>query len=238
VRLYRSVVIACLSLIAASHVSACSKDDGARNPDGHQDEKREDPAAFEARLRNVSLASVVAAVAGTTSHEAPVVLEQWLAREPNAATMLKDWPRGPDGALDLDRSPVTAQLVDGTIAPGSKSRCGEVRVVFRGAAGPSLRLRLPIPATSHACRSARNGAPLHDGEALDALHEAIAAGIVPDLPKAKTLSIGGGPRDGLVPRAESSFQNRSVSNGPVVVLDHEFVGAEFVSAAGCHETFG
>jgi hypothetical protein len=187
------IAVVAIVLVSAMPLSACAPDDEASNPDGHDRGQREDPAAFQARLRSVSLASVVGAVAGTTAHDAPTVLERWLAREPDAATMLKGWPRAADGALDLARGPLTAQLVDGDLAPGSKSRCGEVRVLFRGAAGPALRFHLPIPATSHACRGARNGAPLHDGDALAVLQDAIAAGIVPELPRTGPIAIGGGP---------------------------------------------
>ena len=184
-----------IALVAALGLAGCYERETAGDPDRHEHAVREDRAAFEARLRAVSLPSVVAAVAGTTVRDAPVTLEQWLTREPDAATLLRAWPRAADGALDLRRAPVSASSVSGTVAPGGSSRCGEVVVVFRGAAGPSLRFRLPLPATSRTCRAARNGAPLRDGEALDALNEAIAGGIVPDLSTVAPTAIGGGLRE-------------------------------------------
>ena len=171
--------------------SACGPSNDPVDPDGRHRPTEDDRAAAEARVREIPLRDVVAAAAGVPLREAPIVLARWLSEAgPRAEALLARWPRKSDGALDLERPPVSATAVDADLALESKSRCGEVKVIFRGATPPALRLRLPIPSTARACREARREARLHDGEALSALGEAIKAASVPDLdppPTAKAL---------------------------------------------------
>jgi hypothetical protein len=160
----------------------CAVHDEAIDPDGRAHPTREERAAADARVREVSLRAVVAAVAGVPAREAPETLARWLHDAgPGAWPLLARWPRRDDGALDLDRAPVLASTIEGEIAPRGKSRCGRLAVVFRGDDAPALRFRLEVPATSAACRGAKRDVWIRDAEALPALDDAIRAASVPDV---------------------------------------------------------
>jgi hypothetical protein len=180
----RTVVLALLALVSIGG-SGCREEHPDDDPDSH--DRPEGRAAFEARLREVSLQEVVAAVGAVPVRDAPRLLATWLeAAGPSARVVLAAWPRRADGLLDLARGPLVARAVEGTIeanggsAKTSNSRCGDVAVIFRGLTAPSFRLRLAVPATSRTCRRAVASARIEDDEALVALREAIAAAKVPD----------------------------------------------------------
>lgn len=180
--------VAFLFALTASGAIGCGDDKDPVDPDSHARPTAEDRAAVELAVRDLALTDVVAAAAGVTAREAPAVLERWLQHEGDRARpLLERWPRRADGALDLTRAPVRPTHVDGSLFPG-KSRCGEVVVIFRGDAPPSLRLKLDVPGTSRLCRHTTTTF-LHDRDALSALSDAIAAGRVPDsLPPAPTIA--------------------------------------------------
>ena len=168
--------------IAGTWTGACAAHDEAIDPDGRSRRSSEERAAIDARVREVPLKSVVAAVAGVPVRDAPATLARWLHDAgPSASPLLAHWPRRDDGALDLDRPPVLASSIDGEIAPRGKSRCGLLAVVFRGEGGPAIRFHLEIPATAAICRAVHGDAWIHDADALSALDDAIRAASVPDV---------------------------------------------------------
>jgi phage-related tail fiber protein len=148
-------------------------------------------AAVESRLAQLKLGPLVAASAGVTAREAPAVLATWLSASAAGRALLSRWPRDREGALDLDRAPLVAREVRVAIEGGapardaapsrSSARCGEVAVLLTGLAPPAVRVRVPLPPTARTCRGARADATLEGTAALDALDEAVAAGVPPEL---------------------------------------------------------
>lgn len=165
-----------MGLAVALAASACTESDRPVDPDG-RDEHR--AAASSDDPRSIPLKDVVGAVAGVPVPDAAPVLERWLERAPDAAPLLASWPRSHDGRLDLDRAPVALTSVDASIAPGLRTRCGEVTTIFTGLRGPALRLRLTIPATTPRCRGRSRASHLHGPEAVPLLRAAIAYARVP-----------------------------------------------------------
>ncbi len=158
------VVLCCLA-------TGCGEADGATDPDGHDHETKVQLAA----LPTGSLAEVIGAVAGAPAREAPVVLERWLHEVRGGEQLLARWPRI-DGRLDLARASLVS--LDASIGPGSKSRCGEVTIMFRAEA--FLRMKLPIPATTPQCRGLFRASRVTGAEAAPLLRAAIAEARVPD----------------------------------------------------------
>jgi hypothetical protein len=162
-------VLALLSLTTPG----CMAPERPYDPDGHD----HDDAPIAAT--DLSLAEVVGAAAGVPKGESAAVLERWLSASPEAAELVERWPRDGSGRLDLDRAPVALSAIDASIGPGSKSRCGDVNIVFHGAVGPALRLRLAVPATTPACRGRSRATALHGRSALPLAQAAIADARVP-----------------------------------------------------------
>ncbi|MGZ3419329.1 MAG: hypothetical protein ACXWUG_08230 [Polyangiales bacterium] len=156
-------------------LTGCGGRDAAVDPESRdpQVHANEDQA-----LGQVPLREVVAATFGVTTREAPVALERHLAGRPEAAALLAKWPRLPIGGLDLDRPPLAATALYAFVGPGSKSRCGEVTVLF-GDGHTTLRARLPIPATARQCRGITRDNNVTGDAALALLRIAIADARVP-----------------------------------------------------------
>jgi hypothetical protein len=162
-------------VVCAVLASACGGRDVDVNPDSRDPHMH---ASSDDALRQVPFRDVVAATFGVTTHEAGSALERHLAGHPAAAPMLAKWARMPSGGLDLDRPPLAATALYAFIGPGSKSRCGEVTVVF-GDGQTSLRARLPVPATTPQCRGILRDNHVTGNEALSLLKAAIADVRVP-----------------------------------------------------------
>ena len=176
-----ALVSLALSSLIAFALGGCGEGKDGIDPDGRTPSTAEARAGVHARLADVQLKEVVAAVAGVPVHDAPMLLERWLrASGPRGVALLARWPRRADASLDLERPPLVATSIDGEVVRMGKSRCGEVAVVFAAASAPAIRLRLDIPATSRTCRAATRNERLDEGEAIGALAEAIASARVPD----------------------------------------------------------
>jgi hypothetical protein len=173
-----------LALLVASGVAStsagCNDPQAPIDPDGRRPrDLAAEAASARTRLRAVHLGSLLAASAGVTTDEAPGVLETWLGATAVGRVLLARWPRTQEGALDLDHAPVATREVRASLDHASRTHCGELQVILRGAGPPSVRVRVPLPATSHACRTALgrgDGAALEGTAVFDALDEAIAAG--------------------------------------------------------------
>ena len=165
--------------VAVLAALGCDDPSAPVDPDGKspRDLRREAELVAE-RLTEVRLGPVIAAAAGVREGDAPAVLEAWLARAPMGRVLTLRWPRTASGALDLDRAPLTAREVRATLVRASPERCAEVRVLFTGLGPPALRLHVPLPATTRACRAAGSGGGLVGPSAFDALNEAIAADVI------------------------------------------------------------
>jgi hypothetical protein len=166
--------------IASSTGVGCNDPRAPIDPDGRRPrDLAGEAAASRTRLRAVHLGSLLSASAGVTLEEAPVVLESWLEVTALGRALLARWPRTPAGTLDLDHAPVVTREVRASLDHASRTRCGEMQVILRGASPPSVRVRVPLPTTSRACRAARergDGAAFEGTAVFDALDEAIAAG--------------------------------------------------------------
>jgi hypothetical protein len=162
-------------VVCAVLASACGRRDDDVNPESRDPHVHEAPSAA---LPQVPFRDVVAATFGVTTHEAGSSLERYLVARPEASALLAKWPRMPSGGLDLDRPPVAATSLYDFIGPGSKSRCGEVTVVF-GDGATSLRTRLSVPATTPQCRGILRDNHVTGQEALSLLKAAIADVRVP-----------------------------------------------------------
>lgn len=162
-------------IVCAVLGSACGKQDVDVNPESRDPHVH---ATSDDALRQVPFRDVVAATFGVTTHEAGSSLERHLAGRPEAASMLAKWARMPSGGLDLDRPPVAATSLYAEIGPGSKSRCGDVTVVFSDGQ-ISLRARLPVPASTPQCRGILRDNHVTGEEALTLLKAAIADVRVP-----------------------------------------------------------
>lgn len=162
---------AMLGVVVSCFAIGCGETDFGTDPDGHDHETKVQRAA----LPTVELAEVIGAVAGVPARESPGVLERWLHEVRGGEQILARWPRV-DGHLDLDHASLTS--IDASIGPGSKSRCGEVTVLFRGEV--HLRLRLSIPATTPQCRGLFRASRVTGAEAAPLLRAAIADARVPD----------------------------------------------------------
>ena len=173
------VALGCTLIAAASGVG-CDDPRAPIDPDGRRPRDLADEAATaQARLGAAHLGALLAATAGVTVEEAPGVLERWLGRSAPGRTLLARWARTSTGELDLDHAPVAAHEVRASLDHPSRAQCGEMLVLLRGAGPPSVRVRLPLPASTRACRAARThglDAALEGPAVFDALDEAIAAG--------------------------------------------------------------
>jgi hypothetical protein len=165
---------------AVSLCVGCGAHDRAVDPDAHEHEAK----AQLAPLPTVALATVIGALAGVPEGDAPEVLEGWLGRTADGRRLLSAWPRRHDGHIDPNRTPVRLISLEASIEPGSKSRCGEITMVFGGEARIDLRMRLPIPATTPMCRGTLRASRVEGGEAAPLLRAAIAEARVPDEPTA------------------------------------------------------
>lgn len=165
------------ALIAAGALAACAEANAGIDPDDPAPrDVAEEQQTFDARLRTLELAPLIAASGGITEEEAPAVLAGWLSATAGGRALLARWPRRSDGALDLGRAPVRARDVRAIVDRASRSRCGEVLVLLRGALPPTMRVRVPLPATARACRGSRADVALEGLAAVEALDEAVAAG--------------------------------------------------------------
>lgn len=165
-----------LALAVVAATCGCEDPDRLVDPDGRDEHH---PATSTEDLRTIPLKDVVGAVAGVPVTDASATLERWLVGMPDAAPLLAAWPRAHDGRLDLDRPPVSLTSLDASISPDARTRCGEVTTVFAGRRGPSLRMRLSIPATTPRCRGRTRASHLHGPEAVPLLRAAIASARVP-----------------------------------------------------------
>lgn len=164
------------ALIAASLFAlGCDGEDRPVDPDGHEHETRVQNSA----LPKVSLEALIGAVGGVPERDAPMILERWLRAARGGDRLLDAWPRA-NGQLDLEHPPVALSSIDASIGPGSKSRCGEVTVIFQGEARVAVRMKLPIPATTPACRGLFRASRVTGAEAGPLLRAAIAEARVPD----------------------------------------------------------
>jgi hypothetical protein len=163
-------------VVVACALAGCGAPDRAVDPDGHDYEAR----AQSAPLPAVAIDEVVGAVGGVSQREAARTLERWLHASAAGDRLLATWPRNGDGTLDLERSPVRVSQIDASVGPGSKSKCGDITVVFTGEARIALRMRLTIPATAKSCRGLIRASRVTDGEAGPLLRAAIADARVPD----------------------------------------------------------
>jgi hypothetical protein len=154
----------------------CGAPERAVDPDGHEHEAH----AQMAPVPDVPIHEVVGAVAGVPPREASRTLERWLLASPEGVRLLATWPRRPDGALDSERSPVSLAAIDASVGPGSKSKCGDVTVVYDGVERVALRMKLPIPATAKQCRGLFRASHVLGGEAAPLLRAAVADARVPD----------------------------------------------------------
>lgn len=170
-------------LVAATALCApfvgCAERNVPVDPDGDPHAHAKNDASV---LREVSLREVVAALAGVPSRDAATALEGWLSASDAGRRLMAQWPRTGAGALDLDRAPIVATSLTGFVAPGSKSRCGEVTVLFgtpKASNLPTVRARLPVPASLRECRGIVRESHREGTEALPLLKAAIADARVP-----------------------------------------------------------
>lgn len=162
-----------VSLVVVScALFGCGASDRAVDPDGHEHEA----TVQAAPLPDVSLAEVVGAVAGVPERDAAATLEHWLGYARNGKQALAALPRA-NGQLDLEHAARIASI-DASIGPGSKSRCGEVTVVFNTDGG-ALRMKLGIPGTAPQCRGILRASRVTGAEAAPLLRAAIADARVP-----------------------------------------------------------
>ncbi len=174
VRQFRMLVVAIVSGVCA--VAGCGGSDRAIDPDGHDHETR----AQTAPLPDLAIDEVVGALAGVPQRDASRTLDRWLAASPEGQRVLARWARNPDGTLDTERPPLHLSGIDASIGPGSKSKCGDVAVLYSGGVGVSLRMRLTIPRSARECRGLLRASRVTNGEAVPLLRAAIADARVPD----------------------------------------------------------
>jgi len=174
VRQFRMLVVAIVPGVCA--LFGCGGSDRAVDPDGHDHETR----AQTAPLPDLAIDAVVGAVAGVPQRDASRTLDRWLSASPEGQRVLARWARNPDGTLDAEHPPVRLATIDASIGPGSKSKCGDVTVLYSGDAGVSLRMRLTIPGTVRECRGLFRASRVTNGEAVPLLRAAIADAHVPD----------------------------------------------------------
>jgi hypothetical protein len=163
------------ALVAVCLSAGCDGQERAVDPDGHEHEAR----AQLSPIPEVPLDRVIGAVAGVPERDAAMVLERWLRASADGQRLLETWPRA-EGRLDLARSPLRASAITASVGPGSKSRCGEVTVVFEGPARVALRTKLNIPGSVPSCRGLTRASRIDGGEAAPLLFAAIADAHVPD----------------------------------------------------------
>ncbi len=163
-------------LVAACALAGCAESDRAVDPDGHDHESR----VQSAPIPDVRIDEVVGAVAGVPDRDAPRTLEGWLHVSAAGQRLLDTWPRRTDRALDVEHAPVRVTSIEASIGPGSKSKCGDVTVVYASDTRVALRMRLQIPATAKGCRGLFRASRVTDAEAAPLLRAAIADARVPD----------------------------------------------------------
>lgn len=169
-----SVMFKSVSVVVVSCVFLGCGADRAVNPDGDEHEVK----VQSAPMPQFSIAEVIGAVAGVPEHDAPATLERWLHFARGGQSVLAQWPRE-NGQLDLEHAPVALASIDASIGPGSKSRCGDVVVVFNTNSSAALRMKLTIPATAPACRGLFRASHVTGAEAAPLLRAAIADARVP-----------------------------------------------------------